>query len=100
MKQPYINSMLKRLYKPTYIKKVVNVYTYPGARFTKYDKLGQDIEDYKVYSKYPGPRQYKYNKKVDKDGDDLQRYPGARFNKNDIKMDDYDIEHILRNGGL
>ena len=39
-----------------------------------------------------------------KKNDDIQnkKYPGARFSKKDTDIDefDYDIEHILRNGGL
>lgn len=105
MKQPYINSMFKRLSKPTYIK-IVNIYKYPGARQHKFDTLEHKLNNYNTYTQYPGPRRNKYNseKKDDNKNDDIQnkKYPGARFSKKDIDIDefDYDIEHILRNGGL
>ena len=107
MKQSYINSMFKRLCKPTYVK-IVNVYRYPGARQHKFDTLQYKLNDYNKYTQYPGPRRNKYNnndkKNDDKKNDNIQnkKYPGARFSKKDMDVDefDYDIEYIMRNGGL
>ena len=102
MKQPYINSMLKRLSKSksTYIK-IVNIYKYPGARHHKFDTLQHKLNEYNTYSQYPGPRRNKQETNT-KMNDKNEQYPGARFNKKDMDVDkfDYDIEHILKNGGL
>lgn len=47
MKQPYINSMFKRLSKPTYVK-IINICKYPGARQNKFDTLQYKLNEYKI----------------------------------------------------